>query len=264
MTTQQQTPQAIRAAAARAYFPRGLEQPEGGYRFAVDSLLLACFLTPEPGGSLLDLGTGCGVVALAALCRRPDLQAWGVERERPLVEAARGNAALLGFGDRFRVLQGDMARDDLFTPGQDKNRRGALREAAFDRALANPPFRRASRGRTPASPLRMRALFEEEGALAAFCACAARALKPEGRCAFLYDAGREDFLLENLREAGLAPARLLAVRSLPDRAPFRILVEAAKHSQGTAPADLKREGPLTLYDENGKATPQARAFCPFI
>ena len=65
--------------AARLAFPRGLEQPDTA-TVSLDSLLLACFATPEgsgPGRVLgkrpgLDLGTGCGVVGLGLLLRRPD------------------------------------------------------------------------------------------------------------------------------------------------------------------------------------------------
>ena len=43
------------AAALRARFPRGLAQPEGGFRFGVDTLLLSAFaaarLKPSRGGA---------------------------------------------------------------------------------------------------------------------------------------------------------------------------------------------------------------------
>lgn len=249
---------------ARAYFPRGLYQPEGSYRFAVDSLLLASFISFRGKARLLDIGSGCGVVALAALCARPDAEAFAVEREEKLVAAARKNAEALGFARQFRIVQADIACPELFTSGHGLENAAGLAASSFDVALANPPFRRADRGRTPTSPLRKRALFEEENTLELFCRCAARALKPEGSFGIVHDAAREGFLLERLEQAGMAPVRLLPVRALPDREPFRILVEARPWRRGTAFPVLRRQDPLTLCGHDGKPSARAAAFCPFL
>ena len=40
-----------------------LEQPAGGFRFAIDSVLLADFATPADG-PVADLGSGCGVLCV--------------------------------------------------------------------------------------------------------------------------------------------------------------------------------------------------------
>lgn len=250
--------------AARAYFPRGLLQPEGSYRFAADSLLLAMFIRPGRAVRLLDIGTGCGVVALAALCAYPGIQAWGVEREHELVLAARENARKLGFADAFHLLEGDVVRDDLFAPADGGVEKTALPEASFDIALANPPFRRAGRGRLPPGLLRRRALFEEEGTLAYFCRCAARALVPRGRFGILYEADREDFLLATLREAGLAPVRLQFVRARPERKPFRVLAEAVRGPDSDQIPHLLREPDLVLHETGGETGAPALAFCPFL
>ena len=42
-------------------------QPEKGYHFSADSLLLAEFVASDGADRVLDLGAGCGIVGLAAL-----------------------------------------------------------------------------------------------------------------------------------------------------------------------------------------------------
>lgn len=250
----------------RAHFPKGLQQPAGSYRFAVDSLLLACFIRPEKGGLLLDIGTGCGVVALGALCLQPDLQVYGLEREPELAAAARTNGEALGFGDRLRIIESDAGRDGIFIREPDRKEEAGLPPTAFDVVLANPPFRRPDRGRLPPNPVRLRALFEEENTLDHFCLCAAKALKPQGRFGILYDAARRDYLLAALERAGMVPVRLLPVRTHPDKAPLRILAEAVPRRQGRSPL-LLQEQPLTLHPRSegiGKYSEEAAAFCPFL
>ncbi|MDA8179486.1 MAG: hypothetical protein M0T69_08110, partial [Deltaproteobacteria bacterium] len=41
-----------------------IRQPERGYRFSIDSVILAGFAAPYCRGAVLDLGTGCGVLLL--------------------------------------------------------------------------------------------------------------------------------------------------------------------------------------------------------
>ena len=259
------------AKAARAYFPRGLFQPEGSFRFSLDALLLASFLRPVgsgQGGRLLDLGTGCGVVALGMMCRYPELEAVGLDMLPELVEAARLNAVRLGFADRFTAFTHNVAEPAPpdCPPG------------SFNLVLANPPYRQPGRGRLPVAPLRRAALFEREGGLDAFCHAAGRAMAPDGRFGLLFPAAR----VEELRFA-LGGAELEAVRLLPVHAranePARVaLVEAVK--KNVAPVRKKSGGPfssinsntgpgdaLTLYEERGVAagfTKQALDFCPFL
>ncbi|MEG2005461.1 MAG: hypothetical protein RR014_05430, partial [Bilophila sp.] len=107
------------AAVNRARFPRGLEQPEGSFRFSMDALLLAAFAAQEQGAfaaeeqgafatqekedarpqtTFADLGTGCGVVGLALLLRQKG-HGIGLDLDADLVLAAQRNAAHLGFSD---------------------------------------------------------------------------------------------------------------------------------------------------------------------
>jgi tRNA1Val (adenine37-N6)-methyltransferase len=255
-----------REAAARAFFPRGLFQPEGSFRFSLDALLLASFLTPAgPGERLLDLGSGCGVVALGMLCRYPDLEVLALDVQPELVEAARINAARLGFAGGFTALCRDVA---AWQAPPD----------AFTLVLANPPYRQGRRGRLPASPLRRAALFEAEDGLIAFCRAAEQAMGPDGRFGVVFPAVRLDDLLAALEQAGLFPTRLLQVRARPADPPMRVLAEAVKKHAGRTPqvcgslrgtqsAVPAWQPPLTLYgapEAAGALTEQALAFCPFL
>jgi tRNA1(Val) A37 N6-methylase TrmN6 len=200
---------------ARIRFPRGLIQPPGSFRFSADALLLADFLSLGEGGRLLDLGTGCGVVALAVLLAHGEVTAVGVERNAALAEAARHNAVRLGLEKRFQVV-----REDIANLGEDVG--------LFDLVLANPPFRQAARGRVPANPLRREALFEEANTLDIFCAAAAKALAPGGRFGLIFPAEREGELIGKLAQNGLRAERMQPVITREGKAPKRILAQAGR------------------------------------
>lgn len=120
---------------ARERFPRGLEQPEGSLRFGADALLLAAFaarhLPPQKSGPdecgpdkhlkklragatstgltlVAELGCGCGAALLGLAMLRPEIRGLGLERENPLILAAKGNAARLGLSDRLRFIALDL------------------------------------------------------------------------------------------------------------------------------------------------------------
>ena len=262
--------------AARHSFPRGLLQPEGSYRFSTDALLLASFARPGKKLRILDLGTGCGVVALAMLCREPESRALGVDIQPELVVAARTNAERLGFAGSFTVVCADLETglfpsvSAMHDQPAETPRPQSLHAAprTFDLVLANPPFRQRDSGRLPQSPLRLRALFEKPGTLSAFCSTASRAIGPDGRFCAIYPYERRDSFLAALKPAALAPTRLLPVVTRAGNPPLRLLVEAARFMENSIlyPNRPEFEPPLVLHDAStpGAYTKQAVDFCPFL
>ncbi|THA23609.1 methyltransferase domain-containing protein [Streptomyces sp. RKND-216] len=103
-----------------------LLKPPGVYRPQGDSFLLreALLAAPPPaGGRVLDLGTGTGMLALAAAGTGAS-RVWAVDSSYRAVLTARCNALLRGL--RVRVTRGDLRR--------------RLPAGPFDLVTANPPY----------------------------------------------------------------------------------------------------------------------------
>jgi tRNA1(Val) A37 N6-methylase TrmN6 len=83
-------------------------QQKTGYRFAVDAPLLADFIRTGPDEDLLEIGTGCGVIALL-LSLKPFRSLIALEVQAELAELARRNVALNGLEGRITVLRTDAA-----------------------------------------------------------------------------------------------------------------------------------------------------------
>lgn len=64
----------------------------------------------RPGDRVLDLGTGSGILAIAAL-RLGAAQAYGCDIDPKAADVAAENASYNGIGDEFRVFAGDIIQD---------------------------------------------------------------------------------------------------------------------------------------------------------
>lgn len=220
-----------------ARFPAGLEQPEGSFRFSNDALLLADFsvsLALPENAFFADFGTGCGVVALAALRKRPHWHGVGLEVQPELAAAAGRNAARLGLAGRFCVLEGDVASSSSLREarsalaGQSGAASGSL--PLFDAVFCNPPWRREGAGRVPASPLRRRALFGTEHTFSAFFSAADAVLTSGGCLAAVSGAERTAELLAAL-PARLHPEKLRFVFTRREAPATFVLLMARKNGR---------------------------------
>ena len=238
----------------RAYFPRGLVQPEGGYRFAADSLLLACYPRPRDRDRFLELGAGCGAVSLGMFlhARASGLEGLGMDRDPAMVRAARDNAERLGFSQSFGAEEADV-----------RSVRGAelIPPESFDLVLFNPPYRRPEQGRQSPVEAENAARVEREAGLEDFVRAAAYALRNKGLVCIVFLAERLSCLLRTLSAARLEPKRIRPVFGRGDRNASQVLVEARKNGG----EGLALEPPLVLYQgEKGGLSEQAQSFCPFL
>ena len=233
----------------RDFFPRGLVQPESGYRFSLDSLLLACFAHAGRRQTGVDIGCGCGVVGIGMVLRQPDLRIVGIDVNADSIKAAEENRANLHLIDKLTFQQADV---DDWRP-----------DKVVDFVVANPPYRVLGTGRASRGEDRKAARFEERGTFAGFARCAAVALKTRGRFAFVHLPERLPELLAVLTDNGLAAKRLRLVHGRVDETARMVLVETVK----AGASNLKVEPPLVLHEGKGertKMTRQALDFCPFL
>jgi release factor glutamine methyltransferase len=99
------------------------------------------------GGSVVDLGTGSGAIALAIASERPDASVAAVDASLAALEVARRNAG------RLRLGRVDFIAGDWFAP---------LGDTRFDLVVSNPPYIEADDAHLGRGDLR----FEPASALA--------------------------------------------------------------------------------------------------
>src|SRR3990167_11293285 len=83
-------------------------QKKNGYRFSDDSVQLANFILPlKPMDSVIDLGTGSGVIPLILTQKSPVQNIVGIEIQEGLAEIAKRNVELNTLSSRIKIIKGD-------------------------------------------------------------------------------------------------------------------------------------------------------------
>ena len=213
-------------------------QKARGYRYSLDALLLAHFVTLKEGERVCDMGTGSGIIPLI-LADRSDCAVVGVEIQGEMADMARRSVAVNGLAHRVAILRGDINDvEKLLAP------------RCFDVVTANPPYRRRSSGRINPQDEKAVARHEIAGSLASFLRASDHILKAKGRVYVIYPAARIAELLFRMREQHMEPKRLRIVHSTIRSAGKFVLAEGSKGGGEEA----KIMPPLFIYEDGGAYT----------
>lgn len=216
-----------------------VRQDKVGYRFAVDAVLLAGHVKPKPNDTIVDLGTGCGVIPLILSQRYSGIQIYGVELQRQLADLACQNVQDNRLTDRIKIINQDMTTLTRRQLGR-----------SICQVISNPPYREVGASRL--NPNRQRALARHELAvtLSGVIETAVRLLKPSGRFMCIYPAERLTDLISLMRTTGLEPGFCRAVYPRPGIDAKWVIVEGVKGGR----QGVNIVPPLMIMDSEGNYT----------
>ncbi|GBC59317.1 hypothetical protein DENIS_0254 [Desulfonema ishimotonii] len=222
-----------------------VRQYRNGYRFSIDAVLLAHYAAQWRGGTVLDLGTGCGIIPMILAYRRPAVRIYGVEIQEALADIAAANIAANGMSDRITVLRQDMKTLTAPEVG-----------GPVDMVVTNPPYRKAASGRMNPHMQRAIARHEVAATLSDVVETARRMLRVSGHFVAVYLAERTAELLSRMRASGIEPKSLRPIQSFADTDARLILAEG---TQGGRPG-MKIHPPLVIYTPDGAYTEEVSGF----
>ena len=221
-----------------------LHQNLNGYRFALDAFLLADFVPSQTTGPMIDLGTGCGVVACLLARRFPGASIVGLELQASLAAAAQQNVAHNALAPQVSIVQGDM-----------RGAAACLAPASFAAVVCNPPYRAVGHGRLNPDSEKAIARHEVAVTLCQVVQAARRLLVRRGRLLVVYHPSRLAGLCSRLEAADLNPCRLRFVHPSREAPATMALVEAL---QGGRDA-LEVLPPLIVYQATNVYSAEMRA-----
>jgi tRNA1(Val) A37 N6-methylase TrmN6 len=225
-----------------------IRQARRGSRAGIDAVFLAAACPAQEGESVLDVGTGSGIVALAIARRVEGVNVTGLEIDAQLCTLAAENAARNGLVTRARFICGDATgrAAALFDAG--------LLPDSFDHAVANPPFLSEQETRPPPEAMLRRAHMLGPGGLERWIRCLAIFVKPGGTMTIVHRADALPRLLEHCggRFGALAVYPLFPREGAPAS---RIILQGRKGSR----APLRLLPGMKLHQSGRDFTPSAQA-----
>lgn len=221
-------------------FDLQLFQPRHGYRYSLDAFLLARFCSVlKGGGSIIDLGAGCGIISLVLARVNADSAVVAVENNHEMVQIIEQNIQHNNLAERVSVHAEDV-----------KNLSRIYPVSAFDLVVSNPPFRVAGTGKISPKTGRDSARHETAASLSDFIAAAKYLVKPSGRICFIQLPSRLPEFIALATQFKLSLLRLRMVHSNAESAATMFMAELAK-GRRTNPVV---EPPLFVRDIEGGYT----------
>lgn len=204
-------------------------QQRAAMKVGTDGVLLGAWTElPERVESILDVGTGTGVIALMLAQRTENntvpTRIDAIEIETEAAAEAEENFEASPWGERLNIYTGTFQRYASESPG-------------YDLIVSNPPYFLAGndyrRGReTPAAtPSRERIIARHAESLPydELIEGVKKVLKPTGRFAAIFPYQESGIFIAKAAAAGLYCNRMLEIYALPDKPVKRIAAEFSLH-----------------------------------
>lgn len=195
-------------------------QKKNGYRFTEDSVRLAGFVLPlKPTDSVIDLGTGSGVIPLILAQKSQVQNIAGIEIQEGLAEIAKRNVEFNNLSSRIKIVKGDL-RDIIHN--------NLFKGNSFSVVISNPPYTKVASGRISPSQEKRIAKTETACSLQDTIRTSRQLISGEGRIIYSYPVSRLKEMLSVMRNNKLEPARVKFVEPRPGCKVKRFLIEAVK------------------------------------
>lgn len=215
-------------------------QNKNGFCFGIDSVLLSDFAKDIRNNStVLDLGTGTGILGIL-LCGKTNLsKIYGVEIQEEVSEMANRSIKLNNLEDKFQIINDNI-----------KNLPSYFKECSFDAIVSNPPYKKDNSGIKNESEVKLISRHEITASLEDFISISSKMLKNNGSLYMVHRPERLSDLFCLLKKYNLEPKNLRMVHSYSNSKPKLILVKATKNAKSF----LNIEKPLIIYNNDGTYT----------
>lgn len=218
-------------------------QPANGYRFSIDSIILAGHCRPQVGSTVLDLGTGCGIIPLILTHRIPHLRIIGVELQSSLAAIAVENIQRNHMLEHITILCRDMRELNVASLG-----------GVVDHVISNPPYRPVLSGRINPHPQKALARHELAMNLSQLMEIARKLLKIGGRFTLIYPAARLTDAVFQMRQNDIEPKSLHMIFSKHDESAKLTVIEGVRAGR----PGIQEISSFVIYRSDGTYTQQMK------
>lgn len=213
----------------------GLEiiQDPDKFCFGVDAVFLSDFARVKPGETVLDMGTGNGIIPLLLSAKTQGRKFTGLEIQQDTAEMARRSVLHNHLEDRIEIVTGDIKEAaEIFKP------------AFFDVITINPPYMLADHGLRNPDSARAVARHEVLCSLDDILRESMRLLQDKGRFYMIHRPFRLTEIMIKMNHYKIEPKRIQFIYPHIDREPAMVLIEGVR---GAKPR-VTVEPPIIIYD----------------
>ena len=191
-----------------------VHQERCAMKVGTDGVLLGAWA--NGGASILDIGTGTGVVALMMAQRFPKASVHAIDIDDDACRQAEDNVEASPFASQVKVFKGAV-QEFATRPG---------REHAYDAIVANPPFFENALK----APGVARAVARHNDSLPfdQLCHAVTLLMSPQGEFSAIIPFDYKQRLVEEAMKVGLVVTRECGVKTTPQKQPKRFLLAFRK------------------------------------
>lgn len=217
-----------------------IQNPEY-FCFGCDAVLLTGFANVKAGETLMDLGTGCGIIPILLEAKTRGSFFAGLEIQEEMAGLARRSVELNSLSGKIRIDLGDI-----------KNIKENYKASSFDVVTSNPPYMNNGGGLknafSPKAIARHEVLLTLDDVIKGAC----HLLKTGGRFYMIHKPHRLVEIITTLKKYNLEPKVLRQVQPFAEKPPEMILIQAVKGARSM----VKVENVLVIYEKPGVYTPE--------
>lgn len=215
-------------------------QDSDKFKFGIDAILLSyfCFDLIRKGDSVIDLGTGNGIIPLM-LAKSNATSITGLEIQEENVCLAKKSVLENNLGQKIKIVQGDIKYVDK-----------CFEKHSFEVVTTNPPYMIFEHGKQNPQDAKAIARHEVLCNLNDIICAADYLLKPHGKFFMIHRPFRLAEIFSCLINHKIEPKRMQLISPFEGKEPNLVLIEARKNANSR----LKIEKNLIVYQEPGTYT----------
>lgn len=211
-----------------------LAHSRSAQKIGTDSVILGSWLKAEKADTILDVGSGCGLLAFMMAQKFPQAQVLGIELDLASFEESLENCTHSPFKERVSFIQSDFTQWSSHT--------------LFDLIVSNPPYFES--GQNTERPARDNARRQKSLSHAILLKQMSQLLTEKGSIYLVLPPFEAANFIDLAHKEGLYLARFCEVKSKADSPTKRCLFSLSRQASRTQNEEL------ILYSEDGSRHPQ--------
>ena len=216
-----------------------LIQKKHGFRYGMDSVLLAHFADIGHGDSVADFGTGNGILPLLLIGRNKGKRFTAIEIQDDAAELAQRNMVLNHLENKVEIIHADVRDAAQF-----------IQPCSMDAVICNPPYSRPYASLASPNAKKATARNQQEDTLIHFFKSSFTILKGKGKLMLVYPAQQMLYVMRELQRFHLEPKKIQMVYPTMEKPAILVMIEAMKDARPT----LHQMPPMIIRDANGDLT----------